>query len=106
MQNTRALYLLNKKDLTESDREFLKKHLELWTDVFSGMTEELYTCQSENATLKDTIDYGKFIDDQYRRAVESLVALWKTQPEREECLTKLKEILDILIGYDGNHSSF
>jgi len=98
MENIRAFYLLDKiEPLTEKDRAFIKKHIEIYADLVN-------TLIMENRTLQDTIDYGRFIDSQFMAAKEELVKLWKDAPNNIECEQKLQEILSILGIYDEKKS--
>ena len=70
LDNTRAFFLIEKSELKESDKEFLKTHIEMLDEMWNS-------CQAENLSLKDIIDYGKFIDDSYMKHKENLLIIVK-----------------------------
>jgi vacuolar-type H+-ATPase subunit B/Vma2 len=70
MENTRAFYLLEKTELSKEDRKFLKKHIETYEEM-------LRSSKIENKLLKDTIDYGKFLNNEIMQVKESLLVMFK-----------------------------
>ena len=87
MDNTRALYILEKKTLDEDDKRFLKIHLETCVEL-------IHIHEAEISYLKDIIDQGKYLD--YRISnVRKLLAEIKEgidQNTIDELLAAIKSI--------------
>jgi len=89
MENTRANYLVDKCELSEEDKNFLKKHLELYQDV-------LYSRELEIMRLKDVIDYNKCLDNDLLSVKEQIIKAFSKDMDKKEMLDKVNSIINKL----------
>ena len=68
LDNTRAFSIIDKSNLGDAEKRFLRTHIEMFGEMWES-------CQAENLTLKDIIDYGRFIDDSYMKHKENLIVI-------------------------------
>lgn len=85
MENTRALFLIEKGDLSEKDKEFLKKHLEAYEDL-------VHSLEGEILRLKDIIDYSKSLDNEILSIKERLVKI-DTSGSLKDALASFDKIM-------------
>jgi len=85
MINKRAFFLIDKSQLNDKDKAFLRTHLETHKEIILAL-------QTEIMSLKDALDYGKFIDNQIMVAKEELLNLLN-----EKDIENVKENLSILL---------
>ena len=53
MENKRAVFLIDQSDLSEKDKEFLKKHLEAYEFFLKTVSDESVYFQSEYKRFKE-----------------------------------------------------
>jgi len=88
MDNNRALVLIEKPELTDQDRRFLKTHIEVYGDAIQSLELEIMA-------LKDTVEYGQFLDNKLLTAKEVIINL-ASSGEKEQIKANLELILEHL----------
>lgn len=86
MENTRAIYLIEKSSMPNEDKQFLLTHLEVFKDTIDSLNSEMLT-------LHDTIDYTKALNNQVLTLKEKIVKL-NDENDIEELYSKINKILD------------
>lgn len=89
MENTRALYLIQKSTLEQKDKDFLIKHLDIYNDI-------LYSKELEIMRLKDIIDQGKFINNDLLSTKEQIIRAFRGDPDKKEMLDKVQMLINRL----------
>lgn len=84
MENTRALFLIEKSGLSEQDKTFIKKHLAMYEYL-------LHSLEIEILKLKDIIDYTKALDNKILSIKEQISSL--TIEDKESFTNTLNKIL-------------
>lgn len=76
MENTRALFLIDKSDLSDKNKEFLKTHIGIYDD-------KLKSLMIETMRLKDIIEWGRYLDNEILSKKEDILSFVKEDKKKE-----------------------
>jgi len=82
MEDTRAIYLIEKSGLSKVDKDFLRKHLETYNELINSLNARILQ-------LNDLIDYGKLINDTIMSIKEKFIYTFREEKNKEELLKKI-----------------
>lgn len=93
LDNTRAFFLLEgNKKLDTRDKNFLETHIKVYTDLVN-------TLEGKILSLKDTIDYGKYLNNEVLAIKENLIKAAKEMNSKEAVEHINRIFLTITKGY-------
>lgn len=88
MDNRRAMAIIDRSNLSARDKSFITTHLEVYQDLVRSL-------QIDILTLKDTVEYGQFLDNKLLTAKEIIINL-ANDPNKESIAKDLQVILEHL----------